>query len=139
MLMTLPPGSAGLAASLFELMSGLKLPRHRRRTTRRVRADFMLVALEESPTTSSPLALCGLVSSTVDEPAEADDDIGRGDLAVADSLHGLRNGSSGHQLEVRADCRLEAQPKSLSRGRESDLRVDRARFRNVLRSGSEMS
>ena len=89
MLMTLPPGSACLAASLFELMSGLKLPRHRRRTTRRVRADFMLVALEESPTTSSPLALCGLVSSTVDEPAEADDDIGRGDLAVADSPHGL--------------------------------------------------
>ena len=43
MLMTLPPGSACLAASLFELMSGLKLPWHRRRTTRRLRADFMLV------------------------------------------------------------------------------------------------
>ena len=43
MLMTLPPGSACLAASLFELMSGLKLPWHRRRTTRRVRSDFMLV------------------------------------------------------------------------------------------------
>ena len=42
MLMTLPPGSACLAASLFELMSGLKLPWHRRRTTRRVWSDFML-------------------------------------------------------------------------------------------------
>ena len=58
MLMTLPPGSACLAASLFELMSGLKLPRHRRRTTRRVRADFMLVALEESPTPSSAASPC---------------------------------------------------------------------------------
>ena len=29
--------------SLFELMSGLRLPWHRRRTTRRLRADFMLV------------------------------------------------------------------------------------------------
>jgi len=43
MLMTLPPGSACLAASLFELMSGLKLPWHRRLTTRRLRADSMLV------------------------------------------------------------------------------------------------
>ena len=43
MLMTLPPGASCLATSLFELMSGLKLPWHRRRTTRRVRTDFLLV------------------------------------------------------------------------------------------------
>ena len=40
---TLPPGARCLAVSLFELMSGLRLPWHRRRTTRRLRADFMLV------------------------------------------------------------------------------------------------
>ena len=43
MILTLPPGAACLATSLFELMSGLRLPWHRRRTTRRLRADFMLV------------------------------------------------------------------------------------------------
>ena len=43
MILTLPPGAACLAVSLFELMSGLRLPWHRRRTTRRLRADFMLV------------------------------------------------------------------------------------------------
>ena len=43
MILTLPPGARCLAVSLFELMSGLRLPWHRRRTTRRLRADFMLV------------------------------------------------------------------------------------------------
>ena len=43
MILTLPPGAHCLARSLFELMSGLRLPWHRRRTTRRLRADFMLV------------------------------------------------------------------------------------------------
>ena len=43
MILTLPPGARCLATSLFELMSGLRLPWHRRRTTRRLRADFMLV------------------------------------------------------------------------------------------------
>ena len=42
-ILTLPPGAHCLAVSLFELMSGLRLPWHRRRTTRRLRADFMLV------------------------------------------------------------------------------------------------
>ena len=43
MILTLPPGAHCLAVSLFELMSGLRLPWHRRRTTRRLRADFVLV------------------------------------------------------------------------------------------------
>ena len=43
MILNLPPGARCLAVSLFELMSGLRLPWHRRRTTRRLRADFMLV------------------------------------------------------------------------------------------------
>lgn len=38
--MTLPPGAACLVVSLFTLMAGLRLPWHRRRTTKRVRGDF---------------------------------------------------------------------------------------------------
>ena len=42
-IMTLPPGAACLATSLYELTAGLKLPWQRRRTTRRARRDFKLV------------------------------------------------------------------------------------------------
>ena len=43
-IMTFPPGAACLLVSVFQLMSGLRLPWHKRRTTRRARADFRLVA-----------------------------------------------------------------------------------------------
>ena len=43
-IMTFPPGAACLLVSVFQLMTGLRLPWHKRRTTRRARADFRLVA-----------------------------------------------------------------------------------------------
>ena len=43
-IMTFPPGAACLLVSIFQLMTGLRLPWHKRRTTRRARADFRLVA-----------------------------------------------------------------------------------------------
>ena len=43
-IMTFPPGAACLLVSVFQLMTGLRLPWHKRRTTRRARMDFRLVA-----------------------------------------------------------------------------------------------
>ena len=43
-IMTFPPGAACLLVSVFQLMTGLRLPWHKRRTTRRARADFQLVS-----------------------------------------------------------------------------------------------
>jgi hypothetical protein len=68
MLMTLPPGSACLAASLFELMSGLKLPWHQRRDAPAARGLHVgaRLAVGQPPTgallrmlTSGPRPRCG--------------------------------------------------------------------------------
>ena len=40
-IMTLPPGAGWMLVPLFAMMCGLKLPWHRRRTTRQVRDNFL--------------------------------------------------------------------------------------------------
>ena len=40
-IMTLPPGAGWILVPLFAMMCGLKLPWHRRRTTRQVRDNFL--------------------------------------------------------------------------------------------------
>lgn len=42
-ILTLPPGAGCLLAGIFALMVGLKLPWHRRRTTKGVRSDFTML------------------------------------------------------------------------------------------------
>ena len=103
MILTLPPGAHCLAVSLFELMSGLRLPWHRRRTTRRLRADFMLVHALLSANLGRQL------------PARPEGVDGR---VQAGAVHGRRLGQRVRRvrlLQVRLARR--APPHRLPRGR----------------------